>query len=218
MGPGGAELRFAAEREVDATVDTRVREWIQSGGGQRTVASGDAGTVTFTIEGERLRVDDARANNQAGWHVVEDRIDDDGFSIALANAGRSPGIRFSAELDRDQRLELETRTRTGPAVAPAFTTRHPNRHHRLRLDRRHVPPPRRPMTTMTAATTTTVALGAAATTRTTTPIAEASTQATDEHLWGTARRTASLPCTPDPPEPFLATLPECSIQSCQDVH
>ncbi len=114
VGPSDAELRFTAERDDDGTLDTRVRESTQAGGGQRMVASGDAGTVTFTIDGERLRVDDARANNQAGWHVVEDRIDQEGFSIALANAGRSTGIRFFAELDSDGRLELETRTRTGP--------------------------------------------------------------------------------------------------------
>ncbi len=114
VGPSGAELRFTAERDDDGTLDTRVRESTQAGGGQRMVASGDAGTVTFTIDGERLRVDDARANNQAGWHVVEDRIDEEGFSIALANAGRSTGIRFFAEVDSDGRLELETRTRTGP--------------------------------------------------------------------------------------------------------
>lgn len=114
VGPDSAELDFSAKRDGDGTLDTRIVESAAAADGQRTVASGDAGTVTFTIQGERLRVDDARADNQAGWHIVADEIDDEGFLIALANASRSTGSRTSAELDDDQRLEMETRTRIGP--------------------------------------------------------------------------------------------------------
>lgn len=113
-GPDSAELGFEAERDDDGTLETRVVESTAAASGQRTVTLGDAGSVTFTIEGEQLRVDDARAANQAGWHIVEDELDDEGFSIALANSSRSTGISISAELDDDRVLELETLTRTGP--------------------------------------------------------------------------------------------------------
>ncbi|MBA3797006.1 MAG: hypothetical protein H0X20_07250, partial [Chloroflexi bacterium] len=88
--------------------------------------SGDAGAVTFTIVGEQLRVDDARAENQAGWHIVEDEFDEEGFSIAFANAGRSTGIRMSAELDDDQRLEMETHTRIGPGYRAELRDEEPD--------------------------------------------------------------------------------------------
>lgn len=113
-GPDAARLKFAAERDDDGTLDVLFVSSDGMSDGQDTLTSGDAGAVTYTIEGEGLRVDDARANNQAGWHVVEDQIADTGFVISLANAGRSTGIRISAKIDDDQRLGLETWTRVGP--------------------------------------------------------------------------------------------------------
>lgn len=66
VGPDSAGLDLAAERDDDGTLDTRIAESTVAGDRQRTATSGDAGAVTFTIVGEQLRVDDARAENQAG--------------------------------------------------------------------------------------------------------------------------------------------------------
>jgi hypothetical protein len=57
VGPDSVGLDFAAERDEDGTLDTRIVESTAAGDGQRTATSGDAGAVTFTIAGEQLRVD-----------------------------------------------------------------------------------------------------------------------------------------------------------------
>jgi len=105
------------------------------------------------------------------------------------------GNRFSADVDSDGQLRLETRTRTA-RVPLGGTTKHRSRRLPPLPDRRHVP--RRPMMTTTAvAMTTTTAVRAVAammrmtavamttgtttTGRTMTAETEATTQATDEH-------------------------------------
>ncbi|MEJ7752454.1 MAG: hypothetical protein WKF46_05865, partial [Candidatus Limnocylindrales bacterium] len=126
VGPDSAGLDLAAERDDDGTLDTRIAESTVAGDRQRTATSGDAGAVTFTIVGEQLRVDDARAENQAGWHIVEDEFDEESFSIAFANASRSTSIRMSADLGDDQRLEMETHTRIGPGYRAELRDEEPD--------------------------------------------------------------------------------------------
>jgi hypothetical protein len=112
QGPDGVTVDFEAELEDGNTLDIDVKENRPAADGTNTVELPEgAGTIVFSVSGDRLSLDEVRPAD--GWVVRESERDDDEFEVELIATERRMKVELEVELD-DGRLEMETETRYGP--------------------------------------------------------------------------------------------------------